>query len=724
METMILGTPKSSAHRLSPGQLVARANSRAGSQYRKNSVGADLHSIMDDQGLLNPLVARQMSVMSHYSVRSESGSVLITPVPNPKPEFRLLKLIGRGGFGNVYLGEWSADGERIAVKIIQGYNNADQPDEQEWEERKERMAQMEAVLMSAIAHDNIVRTMKVIAHQGEQVDPELAAVEKQLLKGHAPAGSKDQDSGPPSFEWHIVMEYCDKGSLSRALSAFMLHSPIDAGSVKWDAWASVEILKEVTRSLMFLHEHKILHGDLKAANVLLTSSSQDRRKYISKISDFGLSRVLQNDKNHIKTQTFGTVTHVPPELLAKGTLSPKADIYAIGILMWEIFTAEKVFKQLSDAEVILSVVTKKARPTFPSDVPSRYKFLAERCWSEMMELRPTLQTVMNELETLQKTLCPEGSDSSPITCKVYPSRAKALSELLHRQRQAAERQAAAEKAYPGDRPITQTGSGSPPKLPPALRSNSSTAASAATGGAAAFPLSPLSGAVREFNIKPMGRAIGIHQVESSYASFGPSSSTPGAGGASPGPMSRFHSSSTGPGPVISSPRVLGSGSYSLGTAVAPLPGLELSKSYSPGSATGKQRSSAGRTLSSLAPQYVGSPERVNPELSIQRPAEPRGSLPRHDMLPALAAGPPTPLQAAGPVPMISPPQFAAAAGRGNESRSLFSRSPSAQKESPTHIQVHPPGFHSSMTSSSQVLVASAALCATTIAKERAVNFAT
>ena len=126
---------------------------------------------------------------------------------------------------------------------------------------------MEAVLMSAINHDNIVRTFKVgwgngagervgeaccsppleihtctplrppsapphphyphtsppqvIAHQGEQVDPELAALEKQLLKGHVPGTSKDLDLGVPSFEWHIIMEFCDRGSLSRALSSFM-----------------------------------------------------------------------------------------------------------------------------------------------------------------------------------------------------------------------------------------------------------------------------------------------------------------------------------------------------------------------------------------------------------------------------------------------------------------------------------------------------------------------
>ncbi len=53
----------------------------------------------------------------------------------------------------------------MAVKIIQGYHNQEQ-DEQEWEARKEKMAQMEAVLMSAIDHENIVRTYKVHVARG------------------------------------------------------------------------------------------------------------------------------------------------------------------------------------------------------------------------------------------------------------------------------------------------------------------------------------------------------------------------------------------------------------------------------------------------------------------------------------------------------------------------------------------------------------------------------
>lgn len=69
----------------------------------------------------------------------------------------------------------------------------------------------------------------------------------------------------------------------RPRSACRLHTPIDSQTVAWDVWSSLEIMKEVTRSLIFLHDHRILHGDLKAANVLLTSSSIDRRKYIAKV---------------------------------------------------------------------------------------------------------------------------------------------------------------------------------------------------------------------------------------------------------------------------------------------------------------------------------------------------------------------------------------------------------------------------------------------------------
>lgn len=59
------------------------------------------------------------------------------------------------------------------------------------------------------------------------------------------------------------------------------------------------------------------------------------------MSDFGLSRVLSNNRTQIKTQTFGTVTHMPPELLSKGILAPSADVFAMGVLMWEVYSADR-----------------------------------------------------------------------------------------------------------------------------------------------------------------------------------------------------------------------------------------------------------------------------------------------------------------------------------------------------------------------------------------------
>ncbi|KAF5833571.1 kinase-like domain-containing protein [Dunaliella salina] len=398
----------------SPDARMSRSRRASAPKRSPSFVGADLHNIMDEQGMLHEGVSRQLSSMSHYSVRSESGNVIIEP-EQPKAPFELLGLIGRGGFGNVYLGEW--EGKKVAIKVMQG-NCAEmlQPEEQRWEARKERMAQMEAVLMSAIHHPNIVNTWK---------------------------------DGVPSFEWHIIMEFCDKGSLSRELASFKFHRPLDDRNVGWDAWASLEVLKEVVHALKFLHEHKIIHGDLKAANVLLSSSDQDRRGWIGKLSDFGLSRVMSQDKGMITTRTFGTVTHMPSELLARGHLLPSSDVYAFGIVMWEVFTGEKVFKQLSDSAVVLAVVTKKARPTFPSDCPSRYRFLAESFLCKQASSCPCALPL-------------PGQDSPLIPCKVYPSRQNMLGQYIQ---YLASKEEAAQKAKEKAQAQAQAANSSDPNLP-------------------------------------------------------------------------------------------------------------------------------------------------------------------------------------------------------------------------------------------------------------------
>ncbi len=89
------------------------------------------------------------------------------------------------------------------------------------------------------------------------------------------------------------------------------------------------------------------------------------------VADFGLSRVC--DEAQIETKTYGTVTHMPPELLLDGNLSKSADVYAYGVLLFELFTAERPWNGLRHAEVLHKVAVKKERLQLPEDAPQLFK---------------------------------------------------------------------------------------------------------------------------------------------------------------------------------------------------------------------------------------------------------------------------------------------------------------------------------------------------------------
>ena len=108
------------------------------------------------------------------------------------------------------------------------------------------------------------------------------------------------------------------------------------------------------------------------------------------------------------------MTHQPPELLSEGLLSPTADVFAFGILMWEVYVADGVFKDLSDSEVIVKVTRDGLRPNFPPGCPEGYQTLAERLWAQKPEDRLSMVDVELELDKIQVSLNPLGEDSPPL----------------------------------------------------------------------------------------------------------------------------------------------------------------------------------------------------------------------------------------------------------------------------------------------------------------------
>ncbi len=80
------------------------------------------------------------------------------------------------------------------------------------------------------------------------------------------------------------------------------------------------------------------------------------------MADFGLSRVLSQEA--ISTGTFGTVTHMPPELLTTGRLSKKVDVYAFGVLLWEMCTGRRPWAGMMQMQVRLGASITSPRTSY------------------------------------------------------------------------------------------------------------------------------------------------------------------------------------------------------------------------------------------------------------------------------------------------------------------------------------------------------------------------
>ncbi|KAK1429995.1 hypothetical protein QVD17_12400 [Tagetes erecta] len=195
-------------------------------------------------------------------------------------------LLGKGGFGPVYLGKLE-DGELVAVKKLA----------LEKSQQGEVEFLSEVRMITSIQHKNLVQLLGCCSE------------------------------GPQRL---LVYEYLKNKSLD-----LIIYGKSDE-YLKWNT--RFQIILGVARGLQYLHEDshiRIVHRDIKASNILLDDKFQPR------IGDFGLARFFPEDQAYLSTTFAGTLGYTAPEYAIRGQLSEKADIYSFGVLVLEIISCRK-----------------------------------------------------------------------------------------------------------------------------------------------------------------------------------------------------------------------------------------------------------------------------------------------------------------------------------------------------------------------------------------------
>jgi serine/threonine protein kinase len=126
----------------------------------------------------------------------------------------------------------------------------------------------------------------------------------------------------------LVYEYVNNGNLEQWLHGAMSQH----GSLTWEA--RIKILLGTAKALAYLHEAiepKVVHRDIKSSNILIDD------EFESKVSDFGLAKLLGAGKSHVTTRVR-TSGYVAPEYANTGLLNEKSDIYSFGVVLLEAIT--------------------------------------------------------------------------------------------------------------------------------------------------------------------------------------------------------------------------------------------------------------------------------------------------------------------------------------------------------------------------------------------------
>ncbi|KAL9925191.1 tyrosine-protein kinase Btk29A isoform X1 [Glossina fuscipes] len=260
-------------------------------------------------------------------------------------ELMLMEELGSGQFGVVRRGKWRGSIDTAVKMMKEGTMSEDDFIE-------------EAKVMTKLQHPNLVQLYGVCSK-------------------HRPI--------------YIVTEYMKHGSL---LNYLRRHETSLIGNMG----LLLDMCIQVSKGMAYLERHNYIHRDLAARNCLVGSEN------VVKVADFGLARYVLDDQYTSSGGTKFPIKWAPPEVLNYTRFSSKSDVWAYGVLMWEIFTCGKMpYGRLKNTEVVervqRGIILEK-----PKSCAKEIYDVMKKCWSHTPEDRPSFRVLKEQLALVAQTL--------------------------------------------------------------------------------------------------------------------------------------------------------------------------------------------------------------------------------------------------------------------------------------------------------------------------------
>jgi len=252
--------------------------------------------------------------------------------------YRVIATIGRGNMGVVLLAEKEVDGKRqkFALKIMKpSFFNDDDDERQKWLRRFCR----EAECAARITHPGVVRVIEYDILGGDQVP-------------------------------YLVMEYCDGTQLDRWERKETASPPT--------LFDKVKVIRQVADALGAIHAQDICHRDIKPPNILVDTNLN------VKLTDFGVARPVDMTAS---TDVVGTPLYMAPEAFSRGNPDPRSDLFALGVVAYELFLGERPFAADTIPGVILAIT--HGQPVAPLDIEPAFPKSLQDILARMLKKDPS-----------------------------------------------------------------------------------------------------------------------------------------------------------------------------------------------------------------------------------------------------------------------------------------------------------------------------------------------